>query len=394
MKLQTFQLGDLVRTISYRGHQTNQSGFRESGKFPIIDQGQTEIAGFTDDVPPITSDLPIVIFGDHTRLVKYASSPFVVGADGVKLIKSVHPEISDRLLYWLIAAVAARIPSVGYGRHFTGLCDLSVTVDARPERRLLLVDALDKCEAAMKTADAIIAAKREQKRGLMQQLLTGKVRFPGFTEPWRMVHLGDFVELDRGVSYARETDLRAPGSAGCVRLLRATNVQDGQIVLSDVHHIDARRSSSSDLLTAGDLIICIANGSKHLVGKHAIATSEVCIEPTVVGAFCARARPRARVRPAFVAALMESHAYRRWIGALLAGTNINNLKPNDIASAPLRVPTSWPEIERITRTYEVANREIRILETQREAFATQRRGLMERLLSGEIDIPSSDTSAA
>lgn len=91
---------------------------------------------------------------------------------------------------------------------------------------------------------------------------------------------------------------------------------------------------------------------------------------------------------------MESHAYRRWIGALLAGTNINNLKPNDIASAPLRVPTSWPEIERITRTYEVANREIRILETQREAFATQRRGLMERLLSGEIDIPSSDTSAA
>jgi type I restriction enzyme S subunit len=253
---------------------------------------------------------------------------------------------------------------------------------------------LDLAERAQQLTDALIAAKREQKRGLMQQLLTGKVRFPGFTEPWRMAHLGDFVDLDRGVTYARETDLRAPGSAGCVRLLRATNVQDGQIVMNDVHHIDARRSSSSDLLTAGDLVICIANGSKHLVGKHAIATSEVCIEPTVVGAFCARARPRAGVRPAFVAALMESRAYRRWIGALLAGTNINNLKPNDIASAPLHVPTSWSEVEKITRTYEVANREIRILETQREAFATQRRGLMERLLSGEIDIPSSDTSAA
>ena len=62
--------------------------YLEDGEYPIIDQGQDFIGGYTDDADMIyDGELPIVIFGDHTRCIKYIDFQFAQGADGVKVLK-------------------------------------------------------------------------------------------------------------------------------------------------------------------------------------------------------------------------------------------------------------------------------------------------------------------
>ena len=57
--------------------------YRDRGNFPIVDQGQSLIAGYTDDSSTLYQvELPVVIFGDHTREIKFVDFPFAVGAIG------------------------------------------------------------------------------------------------------------------------------------------------------------------------------------------------------------------------------------------------------------------------------------------------------------------------
>jgi type I restriction enzyme S subunit len=81
-------LPDCVEKASIsRDIKIPQSEYSKNGKYPIIDQGADFIAGFTDDDSKLyEGELPVVVFGDHTRIFKYVNFPFSLGADGTKLL--------------------------------------------------------------------------------------------------------------------------------------------------------------------------------------------------------------------------------------------------------------------------------------------------------------------
>ena len=79
-------LGELVNTIT-APTKLNRSAYREKGTLPIVDQGASYLAGFTDeDVTPVSAD-EYVIFGDHSEHIKYVDFAFVQGADGLKILR-------------------------------------------------------------------------------------------------------------------------------------------------------------------------------------------------------------------------------------------------------------------------------------------------------------------
>ena len=59
------------------------------GVVPIIDQGQQFIAGYTNDINALNENIPVIIFGDHTRILKYIDFNYALGADGVKVLKNI-----------------------------------------------------------------------------------------------------------------------------------------------------------------------------------------------------------------------------------------------------------------------------------------------------------------
>ena len=144
------------------------------------------------------------------------------------------------------------------------------------------LDALDAVDARL---ESVLESKRRLKQALLQQLLTGKLRARSHRTAWRSAKLGELGEFVRGVSYDAETDMRSAADGDAVALLRAGNLQGGELRLDDVYFIDPRRCSPRQLLAPGDVAICMSNGSRTLVGKASQFRSQLD-RPTTVGAFC------------------------------------------------------------------------------------------------------------
>lgn len=92
-----------------------QNEYAEYGAHPIVDQGQELIVGYSDDETGLFNDVPAIVFGDHTRCVKYVEEPFFAGADGVKILK---PRLSDNARFWWHELKSTPIENLGYSRHF------------------------------------------------------------------------------------------------------------------------------------------------------------------------------------------------------------------------------------------------------------------------------------
>lgn len=107
-----------------KGTKIKKDDYLVQGKYPIIDQGQEQITGYSNNEDGLFNDVPAIIFGDHTRIIKYVDEPFFLGADGVKVIKCNRKEANYRYLYY--ALKYAKIPNTGYNRHFKWLKEVDI----------------------------------------------------------------------------------------------------------------------------------------------------------------------------------------------------------------------------------------------------------------------------
>ena len=155
---------DVFEDVTKQGRKIPTSDYHETGLFPIIDQGQSEIAGYTDETDGLFTDVPAIIFGDHTRVLKYVDTPCFLGADGVKLLKARIPNPNYKYLYYALSS--ADIPNTGYNRHFKWLKEVDIPLPDADEQQKI-VDVLDKISE-------LIALRKEQLAKLDQ---LGKSRF-------------------------------------------------------------------------------------------------------------------------------------------------------------------------------------------------------------------------
>jgi len=159
---------DLVDTIT-PPKKLLTSDYRPAGQFPVIDQSQDYICGWTDDEEAvIDDDLPVVVFGDHTCALKFVDRPFAQGADGIKILKA-KADVRDDFLFYSLQANPVQQES--YKRHFSTLRERVVAFpdkDSGEQRRIAAcVSSLDDLIAAQSER---LEALRAHKRGLMQQL--------------------------------------------------------------------------------------------------------------------------------------------------------------------------------------------------------------------------------
>jgi type I restriction enzyme S subunit len=218
----------------------------------------------------------------------------------------------------------------------------------------------------------------------MQQLLTGKRRLPGFSTQWKEATLGKMGLCYRGVSYKPGTDLSSSDTDSTIRLLRSNNVQEAKIVFEDMQFVDSRRVSEVQRLRMDDILICMANGSRELVGKAARFAADDRFEYTF-GAFMGCFRPdRNAADPGYVYYLFQTEKYRVHISILLAGTSINNLRPRDVEALSILVPSDKNEQTAIAAVLSDMDTNIAELEDRRDKARAIKQGMMQQLLTGNI----------
>lgn len=135
-----------------KAKQVTTKEYNSGTKYPIISQEDKLISGYCDDESLLFHvDKPVIIFGDHTRVLKYIDFDFVVGADGVKIISPKENLNAKFLLYFL---TWYNIPNLGYSRHYKLLKELDIPVPPL-STQFSIVSELDKI-------NELISLKKEQ----------------------------------------------------------------------------------------------------------------------------------------------------------------------------------------------------------------------------------------
>ena len=169
-----------------------RSQYEIYGSYPIVDQGKEQIAGFTCDETRLVRDVPGIVFGDHTREIKYVDHLFVPGADGVRWIRAVDG-LSIRYLYHCLGSLS--IPSRGYNRHWNIVREMPIPVPPVEVQREI-VRILDQ----FTTLEAELEAELEARRTQYEHYRTHLLSYDSLAArgPVEMVKLGELAHIATG----------------------------------------------------------------------------------------------------------------------------------------------------------------------------------------------------
>ena len=202
-------------------------------------------------------------------------------------------------------------------------------------------------------------------------------------EDWEVKKLGEIGSCIRGVSYNGELDLYAHDTKQSVRLFRSNNIQNASICLSDLQFVDNQKVKPTQYLEKGDIVICMANGSKELVGKTAFFDVKDGYSYTF-GAFMGNFKINEKnADKRFTFYLFQSSTYRSFIDLLLSGSSINNLKPSDIESIEFNFPPTKEEQKAIATVLSDTDELIRSLSALIDKKRQIKQGAMQELLTGK-----------
>lgn len=211
-----------------------------------------------------------------------------------------------------------------------------------------------------------------------EKKLVPKLRFPGFTEPWEQRKFKNFVQIRRGLTY-RPSDIASSG----IRVLRSSNINEDQFITgtNDVFvNIDA---VDIPYVKSGDILLTSANGSAHLVGKHAII-NDIVENSAVHGGFMLLVESK---NPQFINALLGSSWYKKFINLYVSGGNgaIGNLSKSDLEEQDVMLP-SEEEQKAIGRVYFYMNHLITLHQRKLEHLKLKKKSLLQKLFPKEGEI--------
>ena len=377
------QVADLLSSVNDKPYQIQTSEYHAQGKFEVVDQGKNAVVGYSDLTNRLFTSLPIIVFGDHTTVAKYRDKPFIVGGDGVKLLKC--RSTANHLQYLFYALLRYGPKPEGYKRHFTILKEKYLPVPTKDEQETIsdFLALLDARIARIATQRKLVELLKKLKRGLLQSALADrngnpKLRFPGFEGEWEVRSLDTFGDVLRGVSFDGATDIHTTETPRTIRLLRSNNVQEGQIVLDEVEVISRDCVAKSQIMRTNDILICMANGSKSLVGKAALFATYP--QEYTFGAFMGVYRCHNEKDAYLVFLLLNTFKYRRELSILLSGSSINNLRPSDIASMRFHVPCGQEQMK-LSRFLSLLDGRIAAAERMEVRLETVKRGLLQQLFA-------------
>lgn len=163
---------EIFETVSAKKNQISKDRYMTSGKYPIVDQGQSKIVGYTDE-DRVFQQVPVIVFGDHTRIIKWVDFPFVVGADGTQILKT--KSLCDQK-YGYYALCNLRLPNLGYSRHFKEVKESVFYIPKNTNEQKRIAMLLSSVDRELSCLNGMQEMLKDQKKGLMQKLLTGKIR--------------------------------------------------------------------------------------------------------------------------------------------------------------------------------------------------------------------------
>lgn len=300
--------------------------YLDKGLYPIVSQEEGLVCGYWNNANDLFKvSTPVVIFGDHTRILKYIDFDFVLGADGVKILQPIENINAKFLKYYL---QYCKIPSLGYSRHYKLLKELQVPVPPLSVQEQI-VSELD-------LLSGIIEKKREQLKEL--DALAQSIFYDMFGDPitnekgWEVKKLGEVCE---SVSYGTSNSSTENGE---YKYLRMNNITySGHIDITDIKYIDISDDEYEKyVVRKGDILFNRTN-SKDLVGKTALFNFE---EEMIIAGYIIRVRVNQdSIIPTFVVKWLNTPLMKSYFKNICKGAvNQSNINSKELKNIPISIP--------------------------------------------------------
>ncbi len=358
-----------VENVSYT-RKIQRKDFLEAGEYPIVSQEEDFINGYWSDGADLFKvSTPVVVFGDHTKALKYVDFDFVLGADGIKILQP-RAFLEPKFFYYQLRA--SNLKSLGYARHYRLLKEMEVAFPSRPEQQRI-VAILDEAFDAIATAKANAEKSLQNAHALFESHL--QAVFSQHREGWVERRLEDLVDAKCSLSYG----IVQPGEEypDGLPVIRPTDLTTKVTRVNGLKRIDPTLAAAygRTALTGGELLLCV-RGSTGIVS---VASEELAGANVTRGIVPIRF-DESHVIQEFGYYILVSGAFQKQIREKTYGAALMQINIRDLRNITLPFP---PLLEQKTL---VAKLDVLSAQTQRlESIYQQKLAALDALKKSLLD---------
>jgi len=363
------KVDDLVDTVT-PPKKLPTSNYSPKGAFPIIDQSQADICGWTDDDEALIQEgLPLIVFGDHTCILKLIDRPFAQGADGIKILKT-HPKIGTPYLYQFLSY--RPVVTEEYKRHYSILKEKLVFFpDFQTAEQCKIAECLSSVDELIGAESRKLDALKTHKKGLMQQLFPRegepqpqpRLRFPEFRNDgeWEPRTLGSVCSSFSG---GTPSTSQPEYYGGDIPFIRSAEIARDRTELFLTRA--GLSNSAAKIVARGDVLVALYGANS---GDVAIARIDGAINQAIL---CLKSKES----NAFIYQFLSFK--KDWVVATYLQGGQGNLSGEIVKSISVCFPSS-DEQQRIASCLTSLD-DLIVAQTQKiEVLKTHKKGLMQQL---------------
>ncbi len=393
-------VGECLAKIA-RQPKVKTTDYLESGTFPVIDQGTKFVGGYVNDKSLLyTGPLPVVIFGDHNRHIKFVKGPFAVGADGTQLL---YPDERFDITYFYYAIRALPLKNYGYERHFKYLKEERLRVwPLDVQRRIAAI--LSAYDDLIENNTRRIAILEEMARCIYEEWFV-RFRYPGHEgvrmvesdlglvpKGWSRVPLGSLVGHHIGGGWGQEAATEEFSVPAYV--IRGTDIPD--VRLGSLGRSPLRFHTPSNFrsrqLQARDIVFEVSGGSKDQPVGRAVMVGEALLSradaPVICASFCRLVRADQNLVLPELLRFHFDHIYatREIMQYQTQSTGITNFKFTVFLEKEMVLK---PPVDVQAQFSKVARPMLQLAESlgiKNSVLRATRDLLLPKLISGELDV--------
>jgi type I restriction enzyme S subunit len=327
-----YAFNNLVIDVSAGNTKLAKSKVLESGSIAVVDQGKELVAGYNDDPSiAVKSPPPYIVFGDHTRAFKLIDFPFIMGADGTKVLKPKNDSCVTKYLYYFFLSI--NVPDTGYNRHFKYLKQLKIPLPPLEEQKKIAA-ILDAADAYRRKTKALIEKYNKLTQSLFLDMFGDPVTNP---MGWEKKKLGKVHKISSGGTPSRKNpEFFTNGTIPWVK----TGELKGMYALTPSEYITeaALNNSSAKLFPTNTLLIAMYGAT---IGACSILNIEAATNQA-----CAALLPTDEANVMyeyFFFSLYKDELIKLGVGGAQPNISAGILKSLDVMYPPLQLQNLFAE---------------------------------------------------
>ncbi len=257
------ELGDVLHYEQPTKYIVNSTEYSNEYKTPVLTAGKSFIRGYTDEknnIFPIQK-LPVIIFDDFTTAIKFVDFPFKVKSSAMKILHAKKDIADIKYLFYLMQTI--ELNHVTHKRYWISeYSQIKIPLPPLVEQKKI-VAKLEKLLGKIKEAKRLRAETQEAAQSLPPAELH-KIFEEGKKKGWEHVQLKSIAIYPTGLTYSPH-DISSGGKI----VLRSSNIQNNELSFLDVVRVN-KIIKENLFVRDGDILMCVRNGSKRLIGKTAM----------------------------------------------------------------------------------------------------------------------------